>query len=282
MEKLKGLFNYIRWHECAQMTVPGIVGILSYYSIQQLFTSISLIYLFGLFFHLLFVYTFNDWCDFYKDQMNPRKSAVGHRRRNILLLLAALFLCGSIFLLSLTPLNLFLSLMCLTVLWLVYSFIRNRIIMFIPYGELLHFISGVCYFLSGIYLYVGQFKWVDLLGAMYFGMIYLAGGLLNELIDKKFDKEFGMNTLAISVGVKRTFGWFCWSQICAVFFLNFYCNNLWVLLISIIGSLAYFKKVLYLKKLIDDQSHFLFVRLMSRISFSSLTLVLIIHLLFFQ
>ena len=199
LEKLQFAASYLRLFECTQMLVPGVTGVVLRYGIHESIRTDVLLFVLASFFHLLFAYTHNDACDFDLDLRNPRKRGTSRKAQETLYRLSGVFLILSFVFLAFLPFRIFLLFLCCNVLCFAYSRYHLRVEYYIPFGQIAHFLCGAGYFISGVTLFDPTVTLRLAFGALFFGLAYMAGGLFNEVIDYRTDKDAGLRTFPVVV-----------------------------------------------------------------------------------
>jgi 4-hydroxybenzoate polyprenyltransferase len=272
---------YLRLYESLQMLIPGFIGFIKHHPIENLLTKSALIYFVVYFLHVLLVFTYNDLCDWQKDQENPRKR---RKLKNMNKQTLQKITCGLLilFLVFLTPLPLAIVIpfFTLSLLGVLYSRLQNRMMGWISYGALIHFLAGAYHYLSSLYLYPSALMWADICGMLAFGFIYLSGGLLNEVIDMEYDQQFGLTTWAMILEKRLAFVLIIIFQILALIFLNLFAHMPLFLLIAGIWGLWHVQNIIHTLRGPLHQESLMRFRKGSRFYFGPLHGVLIILLLY--
>ena len=191
---------HLRVYESAQILVPGIVGMLAAGTLPS--WPRALLYLVTYAAHVLSVYSYNDYCDHESDSDNPRKSVEPPTSRRRLasqtVLLLTLFLIGAAVLRSRAGVLLLVAqLVCMA-----YSHPRIRLKGRLLGGELAHFVAGALYFASGVSMVDVALK-PHALGALTFGLLYVSGGTVNEILDFEPDRRARLSHLVVRIGRRR-------------------------------------------------------------------------------
>jgi len=266
---------YLRLYECLQLMMFGAVGLISHYPLSFLIRIETFLYFLVFFTHLLFIYSFNDLCDLDIDLLNPRKRQVAAKNPKILRILVWMFLIVSTTLSLYLSATLFLIFLVLNLIGVIYSKLNNRILAGIPFGQLFHFIPGFLYFYLGIIYYRGEIYPPELIAACSFGCVYAAGGLLNEVIDLEYDRDYGLKTTAIMLGAKPAYIIVVYMQALAILGLNLFLPNIFLLFVSAVGGLFHYRLIKDVKYSFDQQDAMIRFRRQSRIYFGVIILIII-------
>lgn len=238
-EYTKGVLSQLRVLECVRMLAPGICGYLITFNE---ISSRHVIFFAAYFFHLLFVYTHNDFADFCFDSQNPRKALEDRGSQESLCKLTITFFSISLVLFTSQPLSVCLLFLALSIICFIYSQFRVRIFGWFPYGQFAHFLCGAGYFFSGTI--IGDAVWEPrfTLAAFFFGFIYFSGGLMNELTDFRADRLAGLSTAPMVFGLRRSYGFLIVSQMAALTCLTLFYLPEVASLLSLVALFFYFKR----------------------------------------
>lgn len=186
-----------------------------------------------------FFYGYNDCCDFKRDLANPRKPPRSRRGYSILkAATAGTFLISSALVAMLDrPLSIFG--LIIQVLGIAYSapviLLRCRI----PLAQCIHFLVGSSYFIGGLMASGARASDSDYLLAAFFGLIYMSGGLNNEVIDLACDREAGIQSLGMLLGARRALRLVIAIQIVAILALAGACTQGSARFVPPLGLAAY-------------------------------------------
>lgn len=188
---------HLRLYESGQILAPGLFGILTQ---QQLPAwPVLLTYALAYSTHVLSVYSYNDYCDWEGDSLNPRKRGRAEISRtwlrNQTVLLTALFLGSVVFL----PRGVVLLLLLSQIVCMAYSDPRIRLKGVLLGSEMAHFTVGYAYFTAGV-LVAGGTPLPHLLGGILFGLLYVSGGTFNEVMDSETDRRTNLRHLVVIAG----------------------------------------------------------------------------------
>jgi 4-hydroxybenzoate polyprenyltransferase len=197
---LRAALAHLRLYESTQVLVPGFFGIL----VGPVSPHWTLLALYGTAYwsHVLSVYSYNDVCDYQSDTANPRKA--GSRARSAAWLRAQTLVLTTVFVAcaSFLPLRVALVFVVVQVICMAYS--HPRICLKArPLGsEAAHFVAGLGYFASGV-LIAGGDPTRHALGGVLFGLVYLSGGVFNEIMDWEADRRVNLRHLVVGIGRAR-------------------------------------------------------------------------------
>ena len=210
-------FKKIRAYECLQGLAP--IFLIFLFFTQRLDFLKTELFLFPLLLAAnLFIFIFNDYCDFNDDKVNPRKSYIflmdqNNRKRLIHFLL--FFMATSFFYI---PGEYALILLGLILLGYLYSsrfffFKKNKILSLFVHFSYGFLSSSFCFFSVSSPI---PFNWESFLGCVGFGLLFIAGSFMSVLLDKDFDR------LSWSIGdklnsremMKRVFGFLLLANTC--------------------------------------------------------------------
>lgn len=187
----------LRWAETLQMLAPGVAGVVYLQPLSELLAARQGLFLFALFLHILFAYSYNDVCDFQLDQANPSKQTSGQRPSRtaawLLFVAAAAAAC-------LLPWPTWPILLGWQLLWLGYSAPPVSLKARIPFAHLVHIGAGVSYFILGVLTHDAPLSGNTWMFAAFFGCLYWVGALAGELMDARCDERAGLRTLGIVLG----------------------------------------------------------------------------------
>lgn len=278
MQTIPNIIVYLRIFESIQILAPGIVGLLlGCNKFSELFSPAVAFYLFAYFIHHIFVNAYNDYCDYEADRSNPRKKSKPIVEKRTLYRVTCFLFVATLIIQSFLPFKTAVILLFLEIIAVAYSHPVLRLKTFVPMAQMIHFLGGFGYLLSGVFLLSKYTNATELWVGAYFGLIYLSGGLNNELLDFDYDMASGLFTTATRIGKKSTLVLVVTAQILGILALlggfQDYQGKLGVgLLVAF-----YMAVITYLlpKKL--DQSHLLNFRKKYRFMFSCFTGSLIIY-----
>ena len=232
-------FAYFRLYESLQAAVPAFAGFLkSQPTIYSLNGSAATFFLAAAC-QQLFLYMYNDFCDFERDRRNPRKEALAPRRKKTTAsLTAALFIVSSL-LISLMPGWTAALAWGVQVLGIAYSHPRVSLRTRVPLAQIIHFAVGAGLFAIGRLEGGGNWNRADLFAAAYFGLIYMSGGLNNEVLDRESDRVSGLNSLALALGPGSALRLVVLSQVLAILALAGAWGDRWGPMLTLSGVSAY-------------------------------------------
>ncbi len=182
------LKNY-RAYECFQGLAPIFLTFLFY--TQSLDFLKTEFFLFPLLLAAnLFIFIFNDYCDFDGDKINPRKSYIflmDQNKRKRVLQIVLLFISASFFY---TPGEYSFILLSLLLLGYLYSdrlffFKKKKFLSLFVHFSYGFFSSTFCFFSPSSPI---PLTWESFLGCVGFGFLFTAGSFMSVLLDKDFDR----------------------------------------------------------------------------------------------
>jgi 4-hydroxybenzoate polyprenyltransferase len=194
---LRTALAHLRLYESGQILAPGFFGLLT----QQRLPPWPLLLAFGIAYasHLLSVYSYNDYCDWEGDFLNPRKTERKATRKEWLkgqtLILTAIFLAAVSFL----PAGAAALLLSSQAVCMAYSYPRVRLKGILLGSEAAHFTVGCCYFMAGV-MVAGGSPAPHVLGGLLFGLLYVSGGTFNEIMDSEYDRKTHHRHLVVLAG----------------------------------------------------------------------------------
>jgi 4-hydroxybenzoate polyprenyltransferase len=263
--------RHLRLFESIQILVPGMLGILSQYSFPSL--RVFLLYTVTYGCHVLSVYSYNDYCDFRSDSLNPRKAAEAFKNRALLRIqtwiLMVIFLAGVVFL----PATVIVLLAANQILCMAYSDPRARLKGKLLGSEIIHFFAGFSYFTTGV-LVAGGAVAHNLIGAVLFGLLYLSGGTFNEIMDCDADREAGLRHLAVVAGKRRALAFVIAVHYVGFALLAIYETSIPVIVCCVAGVLLYTMFIGALAGKGDSPAMLLRFRRRYRLIFGALLVVL--------
>lgn len=211
--------SYFRVYESLQAATPALAGFLKSGLNPTPLGWSEAIFLFAVSSQQLFLYAYNDDCDFERDRLNPRKRSSAVRSRGTMkTLTAALFLLSSV-LISLLPARAAALAWGTQALGIAYSHPRISLRTRIPSAQIVHFAVGAAYFSIGRMAAGGSWGRGDIAASAYFGLLYMSGGLNNEILDLESDRGSGMKSLALALGPAHALRWAAAAQILAILIL---------------------------------------------------------------
>jgi 4-hydroxybenzoate polyprenyltransferase len=202
------LIKQLRIYDSLQGLAPLVLGlILGLLGDKIVFLKIIYFILIA-FCQQLFIYLFNDWTDVQRDLSNPRKKDVSKFSTNKVLIPLLYFLgftsvLGTFWI----PLNsnIFLLFGFFSGVFHSFPVIRFKDKIFGPIFS--HLTFGISYTLAGFFFLseFNQLNFIVIFSAIYFGLIFLSGGIFNELIDFEFDRLFKPRSLISVFGKEFVF-----------------------------------------------------------------------------
>jgi 4-hydroxybenzoate polyprenyltransferase len=155
------------------------------------------------FFLLANIWTFNDWADIDCDRLNGTKHLRLFTRKGIapsgMLWFAMALLCTSMILFALLGPRTLLIAACIAALGFLYSVPGFRAKSIVVLSSVAHLVGGALHFLLGYSLF-GAIDLNAMLAALFFGLIFTAGHLVQEIQDHDADRLAGIRTNAVVFG----------------------------------------------------------------------------------
>ncbi len=196
------LIKHLRVYDSLQGLAPLVIGLFLGFSGEKIGFLRVFCFIIIAFCQQLFIYLFNDWTDIQCDLLNPRKKDVLKFEENKLLI-PFLYLFG--FLSFLGP---------LFIPWkaciFLYAGFLAGVLHSIPlirfkdkiWGSIFtHLMGGICYTFTGFFLFDDIYlNALVIFSSIYFGLIFLSGGIFNELMDFEFDSIFKAQSLVSVFG----------------------------------------------------------------------------------
>jgi 4-hydroxybenzoate polyprenyltransferase len=261
------LLDHLRLYESAQILVPGLIGVLSQPSLPD--PGLLLLYGFAYGSHVLSVYSFNDLSDYESDALNPRKAGLGTRSVRWLwiqtVVLTAIFLASVVFM----PGPVRLVFLGTQILCMAYSHPRVRLKRRLLGSELAHFTAGFSYFATGVLVAGGDLRghW---LGGIVFGLLYLSGGIFNEIMDYDADREAELRHLVVLAGRRRALGLVFAIHYAALALLPVYEPSVPVMVSCLASALVYRGMIRNLRAQVEEPGLLLRFRRRYRLLFAAL------------
>jgi 4-hydroxybenzoate polyprenyltransferase len=200
---LRRRLDHLRLYEATQMLLPGAFGLLA----QPDLPAIGVVAAFAIAYwcHVLAVYSYNDECDHTADLANPRKRAHADRSlerlRRQTALLTAFFAAGALCI----PPAAAAALLAAHLVCVAYSNPRLRLKRRLLGSECAHLFAGAAYFAAGV-LVAGGDPIRHAGGAVLFGLLYLSGGVFNEIMDCEADRAARQHHLVTVIGRRPALG----------------------------------------------------------------------------
>ncbi len=271
MSTLRTALFHLRLYESGQILAPGLFGILTQTRLPS--WPMLVAYVIAYASHVLSVYSYNDYCDWEGDSLNPRKAERRTRSRvwlrNQTLILTALFL-ASVFSL---PQGVISLLLLSQVVCMAYSDPRIRLKGILFGSEVAHFLVGYCYFMSGV-IVAGGAAGPHLLGGLLFGLLYVSGGTFNEIMDSDSDRDSNLKHLVVIAGRGPILRLVLVIHTLAFALVALYEPTPLVLTACAFGSLAYAASAWRPSRMEEDPAALLRFRRRYRIIFVALLLIL--------
>jgi 4-hydroxybenzoate polyprenyltransferase len=205
-QTLKAWLSCIRYSDAHVMAIPAIVG-LTFSSGKAVPENIIklLSFFMGIFLLMAHIFSFNDWTGRISDSQDPNKSQHTFLAKGVtapeMLLLSEIFGVFSLILLGFLSYRLLVLTIMILVFSVLYSFPNHRLQgKSIPFfSSALHIIGGSLTFLLGYAL----FAEIDSRGisiSLYFGILFTAGHLTQEVQDSSGDALNKIPTHAVRFG----------------------------------------------------------------------------------
>ncbi len=230
---------YFRLYESLQAAVPALAGFLKSSPPLIPFSVAAAVFLSAVVSQQLFLYTYNDFCDFERDRLNPRKEPSASRLKKPVTALAAFLFIASSFLISLLPIRSAALAWGVQALGIAYSHPRLSLRTRVPMAQFIHFAVGAGYFLIGRMAAGGSWERGGLAAAAYFGLLYMSGGLNNEILDLESDRVAGLDSLALVLGPSRALRLVVLAQVLAILALAEAWGDRRGPLMALAGTIAY-------------------------------------------
>lgn len=226
------LIKQIRVYDSLQGLAPLVLGLLLGFSGEKVGFLNIFSFIFIAFCQQLFIYLFNDWTDVQSDLSNPRKKDVLKFETNKVLI-PLLYFLGFVSILGsiLIPLKSSIFLLFGFFAGVIHSFpvIRFKDKIFGPIFS--HLTFGITYTFAGFFFLSqsSQLNFIVVFSAIYFGIIFLSGGVFNELIDFEYDKVFKPRSLINVFGKVLVFKLIVFLQLLSISITIFLLNPILVI-----------------------------------------------------
>lgn len=262
---------HLRLYESIQILFPGAFGILSQQAVPDLRQ--LLLYAVAYACHVLSVYSYNDWCDYDIDSVNPRKTGHDSRSktwlRNQTVVLTGIFIAGAAFL----PLGVGLLFALNQMTCMAYSDPTIRLKGRLLGSEFAHFVAGYSYFTTGIIVAGGSPR-DHLLGGILFGLLYMTGGTFNEIMDCHADRDADLHHLVVLTGRRHVLRALVVVHYVCLGMLAMYEPSLMMIASCGIALLLYSAVIRRIVRDVDDPARLLRFRRNYRVIFATLLVIL--------
>jgi len=268
MKKISAFIKSARFAEVSILLGFPLIGLFfAFESASQLVSMPVFLFILAVFLLFTAIYAFNGLAGIGEDGENARLSDLKNRKPTFVTTLAvSLSLSLACFFFIKPGLAIFAVISFL--LWCVYSFPKKGFKYRPVLGTLIHFFGQIIHFLMG-YAVIKPVDNAGIAASVYFALLFSAGHINHELIDREADEKTGIMTGAVCFGAKK---WervsFCLFFAAAVYIfaasLEVYGTVLYTLPFAAAGSIHTIYKILSFKKT-PDQSKFLAERSFYRI-----------------
>ena len=268
MKKIYAFIKSARFAEISILLGFPLIGLFfAFESLQQLLSVKVPLFVVATFLLATAVYAFNGLAGIGEDKENARLSDLKSRKSTFIATIAV-SLSFSLVFFFLIKSELAVSAVVSFLLWCIYSFPKKGFKYRPVLGTLIHFIAQIIHFLMG-YTVIKPIDGAGIAASIYFAVLFSAGHINHELIDREADEKTGLRTGAVYFGAKM------WEK---VSFSMFFAATLYIIIASLAvsgmifhtfpfvaaGLIHTFYKILSFKKA-PEQSKFLAERSFYRV-----------------
>ena len=170
-------------------------------SVSQLISLPVLLFVLAIFPLATAVYAFNGLAGIGEDSENTRLSDLKNRKSTFIATLIVSLSLSLIFFFLIKPELVVLAITSF-LLWCLYSFPKKGFKYRPVLGTLIHFVSQIIHFTMG-YTVIKPLDATGIAISVYFALLFSAGHINHELIDREADEKTGIMTGAVCFGAKK-------------------------------------------------------------------------------
>ncbi|MDY6903316.1 MAG: UbiA family prenyltransferase [Thermodesulfobacteriota bacterium] len=196
---MKQVLLKFRIYEALQGTVPVFFGFFS-----NAFDWRSGAFLAMAFLQQLYIYVFNDYCDYEDDLRNPRKKKLW-KSANEAKCWAGIFFSLSVALSLIFSLNVLIVFSLIHLICTLYSHPITRIKAKACVAEFIHFFAGGLFYLMGVVYSFQVISGENVRLFFFFALLYVSGGMITEWMDCESDQARGVETFCVKYGESVAF-----------------------------------------------------------------------------
>lgn len=202
MKKFSAFVKSARFAEVSILLGFPLIGLFfAFESPSQLLSRPVALFVLAVFFLFTAIYAFNGLAGIGEDAENDRLSDLKNRKSTFVATLAvSLSLSLVLFFMIKSALAFFAVVSFL--LWCVYSFPKKGFKYRPVLGTLIHFFGQIIHFLMG-YAVIKPVDTAGIAASVYFALLFSAGHINHELIDREADEKTGIMTGAVYFGAKK-------------------------------------------------------------------------------
>ena len=212
---MKKIYAFIKSARFAEISIllgfPMIGLFFAFEYIQQLLSVQVPLFAAATFLLATAVYAFNGLAGIGEDKENARLSDL-KSRKSTFTATVAVSLSFSLIFFFLIKFELAVSALVSFLLWCIYSFPKKGFKYKPVLGTLIHFVAQIIHFLMG-YTVIKPIDGAGIAASVYFALLFSAGHINHELIDREADEKTGIRTGAVYFGAKM------WEKISFSIFL---------------------------------------------------------------
>lgn len=202
MNRFSAFIKSARFAEISILLGFPLIGLFfAFESLPQLLSIPVILFVVAIFLLFTAIYAFNGLAGIGEDSENTRLSDLKNRKSTFIATLAvSLYLSLIFFFMIKFALAVFAVVSFL--LWCLYSFPKKGFKYRPVLGTLIHFFGQIIHFLMG-YAVIKPIDSAGLAASVYFALLFSAGHINHELIDREADEKTGIMTGAVYFGAKK-------------------------------------------------------------------------------